>query len=64
MSSQYARANDDTLFTSDMTFSFEEYKTAFARGSNLLMNDGTTFPFTIEFSEVSAQGATIKIRVI
>ena len=64
MSSQYARANDDTLFTSDMTFSFEEYKTSFARGSNLLMNDGTTFPFTIEFSEVSAQGATIKIRVI
>lgn len=64
MRSQYARANDDTLFTSDMTFSFEEYKTAFARGSNLLMNDGTTFPFTIEFSEVSAQRATIKIRVI
>lgn len=64
MSSQLTTATDKTLFTSDMTFSFADYKTAFARGTSLVMNDGTVFPYSLQFESVTSESASIKIRVI
>jgi hypothetical protein len=63
LSSQLATATNKTLFTSNMTFTFEDYKASFARGASLVMNDGTTFPYSIQFGDVTSEGASIKIRV-
>ncbi len=62
MASALAIASDKTLFKSGMTFTFEEYKTAFPLGSKMTMNDGSIFPYTIEFAEVNSQFAQVKIR--
>lgn len=63
LSSQLATATNKTLFTSNMTFTFEDYKASFARGASLVMNDGTTFPYSIQFGDVTSESASIKIRV-
>jgi len=64
MVSAYAMASDKTLFKSGMTFSFEEYKEAFALGTKMTMNDGSVFPFTIEFVNVNSEFAQVKVRAI
>ena len=64
LSSPYAIANNNTLFTQGKVFAFQDYKSAFPLGNSLKMNDATTFPFSIEFSQVNSDIAKIKIRVI
>jgi hypothetical protein len=64
LSNPYAVATNKTLFSEGKTFTFQDYKTAFPLGNGLKMNDGTTFPFSIEFSQVNSESAKIKIRVI
>ena len=64
MASAMAMATDKTLFKTGDTFSLEGYKSAFPLGSSLTMNDGSIFPFTIEFVDVNSQFAQVKIRTI
>lgn len=63
LSSPLARASNNTLFKTGSSFVFNDYKSAFPRGSKNTMNDGSSFPFTIEFTNVNSTSAQVKIRV-
>ncbi|MDR0934993.1 MAG: hypothetical protein LBM03_01650 [Erysipelotrichaceae bacterium] len=65
-SSSYARhsLNQDDLFHTGDTFTFEAYKQFFLKNTKDVastMDDGTIFPYTITFENVSDIGATIKV---
>lgn len=62
LTSALARATDKTLFASGSSFTFEDYKSSFPLGIKNTMNDGSSFPFTIEFASVNSSSAQVKIR--
>ena len=64
LSNPIAVAYDSSLFVTGDMFDFENYKTAFPFGTKNKMNDETTMPFSIEFSEVNSGFAQLKIRLM
>ena len=57
-------ADNSTLFKNNNTFSFEEYKESFpnyVNGGSMTMNDGTSLPWSVSFSESS--DTSIKVSI-
>ena len=57
-------ADNSTLFQNDDVFSFDAYKGSFpnyVNGGNMTMNDGTSLPWSVSFSEMS--DTSIKVSI-
>jgi len=63
LESSSAIATDASLFKSGSSFAFEDYADAFPLKVSKTMNDGSAFPYTIEFVVVNSQSAQVKIRL-
>jgi M6 family metalloprotease-like protein len=60
--SDYYIADDSTLFQDGNSFSFSSYKASFPYGSSNLMNDESTLPFKVSFSNETSSGVTVTIE--
>ncbi len=55
-------ADNGTLFGNGTSFSLSSYKDSFLYGSSGRMNDGTTLPFKVSFSNESSSGVTLTVE--